>query len=120
MLDAAISPCTTAAAPPEGHPLWRSIAQTLLQLDAGRPFLQGRVGLRGHGQVDAGIALALQGCGIPPPLIDQNRQRVDRLRRHGPAAVSVDACGDNPQARDMAGRLLAGFIRLATGGEAAA
>ncbi len=54
-------------------------------------YLAGQVVLAGYGRVGRHIAQALQTRGIPYVVAEQNRERVEALRRDGIAAVSGDA-----------------------------
>jgi CPA2 family monovalent cation:H+ antiporter-2 len=62
-----------------------------LPRDTGPELLAGQVVLVGHGRVGERIAGSLREAGIPFVVIDQNRERVERLRESGIAAVSGDA-----------------------------
>ncbi|MFA6616592.1 MAG: NAD-binding protein, partial [Hydrogenophaga sp.] len=54
-------------------------------------LLNGQVVLVGYGRVGRRIAEALHARGLPFVVAEQNRERVDALRRDGIAAVSGDA-----------------------------
>jgi len=54
-------------------------------------FLAGQVVLVGYGRVGRIIAKALDDNGVPYVVADENRERIEELRRRGIAAVSGDA-----------------------------
>ncbi|MEO8121689.1 MAG: YbaL family putative K(+) efflux transporter [Rhodoferax sp.] len=56
-----------------------------------RKYLEGQVVLVGYGRVGRRIATALSERGIPYVVAEQNRERVEQLRRNGVAAVSGNA-----------------------------
>lgn len=56
-----------------------------------RKYLQGQVVLVGYGRVGERIGKALQERGIPYVVAEQNRERVEALRRDGIAAVTGNA-----------------------------
>lgn len=62
-----------------------------LPMDTARQYLSGQVVLVGYGRVGRRIAQALDGRGIPYVVAEQNREAVEKLRKHGKAAVSGDA-----------------------------
>jgi CPA2 family monovalent cation:H+ antiporter-2 len=57
----------------------------------GAELLAGQVVLVGYGRVGERIAESLREGGVPFVVVDQNRERVERLREAGIAAVSGDA-----------------------------
>ena len=62
-----------------------------LPMSTDHRLLSGQVVLVGYGRVGRRIAEALQAHGLPFVVAEQNRERVDTLRREGVAAVSGDA-----------------------------
>jgi CPA2 family monovalent cation:H+ antiporter-2 len=62
-----------------------------LPMSTDQRLLHGQVVLVGHGRVGRRIAEALRTHGLPFVVAEQNRERVDALRREGVAAVSGDA-----------------------------
>jgi CPA2 family monovalent cation:H+ antiporter-2 len=62
-----------------------------LPVDTARKYLQGQVVLVGHGRVGQRIAQALLQNDVPFVVAEQNRERVETLRRQGLAAVFGDA-----------------------------
>ncbi|RZT39370.1 YbaL family putative K(+) efflux transporter [Cupriavidus agavae] len=62
-----------------------------LPMTTERRFLQGQVVLVGYGRVGKRIARAMQERGIPFVIADENRERVESLRKEGFAAVSGNA-----------------------------
>lgn len=62
-----------------------------LPTDTGAELLAGQVVLIGYGRVGERIAGSLREGGVPFVVVDQNRERVERLRETGVAAVSGDA-----------------------------
>jgi CPA2 family monovalent cation:H+ antiporter-2 len=62
-----------------------------LPMSTDQRLLHGQVVLVGHGRVGRRIAEALRTHGLPFVVAEQNRERVDALRREGMAAVSGDA-----------------------------
>ncbi|CAL93529.1 YbaL family putative K(+) efflux transporter [Azoarcus olearius] len=64
---------------------------TELPMSTERDFLEGQVVLVGYGRVGRRIAEALQARDIPYVVAEQNRERVDQLRKSGVAAVFGDA-----------------------------
>ena len=62
-----------------------------LPMTTERRYLEGQVVLVGYGRVGRRIATALQSQGIPYVVAEQNRERVEDLRKAGFAAVSGDA-----------------------------
>jgi CPA2 family monovalent cation:H+ antiporter-2 len=62
-----------------------------LPTDTGAELLAGQVVLVGYGRVGERIALSLREAGVPFVVVDHNRERVERLRETGLAAVSGDA-----------------------------
>lgn len=69
----------------------RSDPYAELPMSTDRKYLQGQVVLVGHGRVGARIAAALAEHGMACVVVDQNRERVEDLRRQGMAAVSGNA-----------------------------
>lgn len=62
-----------------------------LPMTTERKYLEGQVVLVGYGRVGKRIAQAMQERGIPFVIADENRERVESLRRAGFAAVSGNA-----------------------------
>jgi len=62
-----------------------------LPMSIERKYLAGQVVLVGYGRVGRRIADALAGRGIPYVVAEQNRERVEDLRKRGAAAVSGNA-----------------------------
>jgi CPA2 family monovalent cation:H+ antiporter-2 len=62
-----------------------------LPTSVGERYLAGQVVLVGYGRVGRRIAQALSERGIPYVVAEQNRERVEQLRRRNIAAVSGDA-----------------------------
>jgi CPA2 family monovalent cation:H+ antiporter-2 len=62
-----------------------------LPIDTKREYLKGQVVLVGYGRVGRRIASALRARGIPYVVAEQNREKVEDLRKKGIAAVSGDA-----------------------------
>jgi CPA2 family monovalent cation:H+ antiporter-2 len=62
-----------------------------LPMSTERKYLEGQVVLVGYGRVGRRIAEALTARSIPFVIAEQNRERVDALRKQGLAAVSGDA-----------------------------
>ena len=62
-----------------------------LPLSTERKYLQGQVVLVGHGRVGQRIAETLGRSGVPHVVVEQNRERVERLRNQGIVAVSGNA-----------------------------
>ncbi|NMG76204.1 YbaL family putative K(+) efflux transporter [Aromatoleum diolicum] len=62
-----------------------------LPLSTERKYLEGQVVLVGYGRVGRRIAEALTARGVPFVIAEQNRERVETLRKQGMAAVSGDA-----------------------------
>lgn len=62
-----------------------------LPLSTERRFLEKQVVLVGYGRVGQRIAAALEAGGVPYVVAEQNRERVEDLRKKGVAAVSGDA-----------------------------
>ena len=62
-----------------------------LPMSTERKYLEGQVVLVGYGRVGRRIAEALAARSIPFVIAEQNRERVDALRKQGLAAVSGDA-----------------------------
>lgn len=62
-----------------------------LPMSTERKYLEGQVVLVGYGRVGRRIAEALAQRGVPFVIVEQNRERVDALRKQGVAAVSGDA-----------------------------
>ncbi|HAJ13287.1 MAG TPA: sodium:proton antiporter, partial [Comamonadaceae bacterium] len=62
-----------------------------LPMSTDHRLLNGQVVLVGYGRVGRRIAEALHARGLPFVVAEQNRERVDALRRDGIAAVSGDA-----------------------------
>jgi CPA2 family monovalent cation:H+ antiporter-2 len=62
-----------------------------LPMDTGAELLAGQVVLVGYGRVGERIAGSLREGGVPFVVVDQNRERVERLRAIGLGAVSGDA-----------------------------
>jgi len=56
-----------------------------------RKYLQGQVVLVGYGRVGRRIGAALSERGIPYVVVEQNRERVEDLRKQGVPAVSGNA-----------------------------
>jgi CPA2 family monovalent cation:H+ antiporter-2 len=64
---------------------------TQLPVNTDRKFLEGQVVLVGYGRIGQRIATSLVEHGIPFVIAEQNRECVERLRKHGIAAVCGDA-----------------------------
>lgn len=62
-----------------------------LPMTTERKYLEGQVVLVGYGRVGKRIARAMQERGIPFVIADENRERVESLRKAGFAAVSGNA-----------------------------
>jgi CPA2 family monovalent cation:H+ antiporter-2 len=62
-----------------------------LPIDTKREYLKGQIVLVGYGRVGRRIASALRARGIPYVVAEQNREKVEDLRKKGIAAVSGDA-----------------------------
>lgn len=62
-----------------------------LPMQTERKFLEGQVVLVGYGVVGKSIAQALQHQEIPFVIVDQNREKVEKLRQEDLVAVSGDA-----------------------------
>ncbi len=62
-----------------------------LPMTTASSLLSGQVVLVGYGRVGRHISKALQAAHIPHVIADQNRERVERLRKKGKAAVCGDA-----------------------------
>jgi CPA2 family monovalent cation:H+ antiporter-2 len=62
-----------------------------LPMSTARKYLEGQVVLVGFGRVGARIARALRAKDIPYVVVEQNRERVEDLRKDGLAAVCGDA-----------------------------
>ena len=62
-----------------------------LPMSTARKYLEGQVVLVGFGRVGARIARALKARDIPYVVVEQNRERVEDLRKHGLAAVCGNA-----------------------------
>jgi CPA2 family monovalent cation:H+ antiporter-2 len=62
-----------------------------LPMETEEKYLSGHVVLVGHGRVGTRIALALVEAGIPFVVVEQNRERVEKLRSRGLPAVSGDS-----------------------------
>jgi CPA2 family monovalent cation:H+ antiporter-2 len=62
-----------------------------LPMSTDQSLLTGQVVLVGHGRVGSLIAEALRAGGVPVVVAEENRERVDALRRQGVPAVSGDA-----------------------------
>jgi CPA2 family monovalent cation:H+ antiporter-2 len=62
-----------------------------LPMSTERKYLQGQVVLVGYGRVGRRIGTALSGQGIPYVVVEQNRERVEDLRKQGVPAVSGNA-----------------------------
>ncbi|WP_269533111.1 YbaL family putative K(+) efflux transporter [Chitinimonas sp. BJYL2] len=62
-----------------------------LPMSTEQKYLAGQVVLVGYGRVGRRIGMALDEQGIPYVVAEQNRERVERLRARGIAAVSGDA-----------------------------
>jgi CPA2 family monovalent cation:H+ antiporter-2 len=62
-----------------------------LPMSTERKYLEGQVVLVGFGRVGKRIANALTEVDIPYVVVEQNRERVETLRKQGVAAVSGDA-----------------------------
>ncbi|WP_265947995.1 YbaL family putative K(+) efflux transporter [Dechloromonas sp. A34] len=62
-----------------------------LPMSTERKYLEGQVVLVGYGRVGQRIAESLQAQGTPYVVVEQNRERVEALRRQGTAAVSGNA-----------------------------
>lgn len=62
-----------------------------LPMSTERKYLEGQVVLVGYGRVGRRIAKALETRGIPYVVAEQNRERVEELRKQGIAAVSGNA-----------------------------
>jgi len=62
-----------------------------LPLSTERKYLEGQVVLVGYGRVGERVAATLRDRGVPYIVAEQNRERVEDLRRQGVAAVSGDA-----------------------------
>ena len=58
-----------------------------LPMSAAEKYLAGQVVLVGYGRVGCRIASALDECGIPYVVVEQNRERVEDLRNKGLAAI---------------------------------
>jgi CPA2 family monovalent cation:H+ antiporter-2 len=69
----------------------RSPPLSELPVETERELLVGQAVLVGYGQVGQRIAEGLKQRGIPFVVVDQNRERVERLRQDGLAAVAGDA-----------------------------
>jgi CPA2 family monovalent cation:H+ antiporter-2 len=65
-----------------------------LPMETESKYLKGQVVLVGYGRVGRRIARALGENGIPFIVAEQNRERVEALRKEGMAAVYGDAAGD--------------------------
>ncbi len=102
LISIALNPFVFAAvAPARGWILKRSaLARRLefredplaeLPVSTERKYLEGQVVLVGYGRVGRRIADALRERGIPFVVAEQNRERVEDLRRQGVAAVFGDA-----------------------------
>jgi len=65
-----------------------------LPMETESKYLKGQVVLVGYGRVGRRIARALGENGIPFIVAEQNRERVEALRKEGMAAVCGDAAGD--------------------------
>ncbi len=59
--------------------------------DTEHHYLQGQVVLVGYGRIGEGLAASMQARQIPFVVVEQNRERVDRLRERGIKAVCGDA-----------------------------
>ncbi len=62
-----------------------------LPMSTERKYLEGQVVLVGYGRVGRRIAQALDARSIPYVIVEQNRERVEDLRKQGAIAVSGDA-----------------------------
>jgi CPA2 family monovalent cation:H+ antiporter-2 len=62
-----------------------------LPITTERKYLEGQVVLVGYGRVGKRIAIALEACGIPYVVAEQNREMVEDLRKKGVVAVSGNA-----------------------------
>jgi CPA2 family monovalent cation:H+ antiporter-2 len=62
-----------------------------LPITTERKYLEGQVVLVGYGRVGKRIAIALEACGIPYVVAEQNRDMVEDLRKKGVVAVSGNA-----------------------------
>lgn len=62
-----------------------------LPMNTERKYLEGQVVLVGYGRVGRRIVTALSERGIPYVVAEQNRERVEQLRKNGVAAVSGNA-----------------------------
>jgi CPA2 family monovalent cation:H+ antiporter-2 len=74
--------------------------------------LAGHVVLVGHGRVGQRIAQALRAQGVPYIVVEENRERVQRLREDGVVAVSGDA--SDPHVLIQAHIARAGMLVIAT------
>lgn len=62
-----------------------------LPMSTDRKYLEGQVVLVGYGRVGRRIAKALDTCGIPYVVVEQNRELVEDSRKAGIAAISGNA-----------------------------
>jgi monovalent cation:H+ antiporter-2, CPA2 family len=83
-----------------------------LPMDTGASYLAGQVGLVGYGRVGRRIARALTEKGVPFVVAEQNRERVEQLRKGGIKAVSGDAA--EPVVLIQAHIAKAGMLVIAT------
>jgi monovalent cation:H+ antiporter-2, CPA2 family len=83
-----------------------------LPMTTAERFLAGQVVLVGYGRVGRRIAAALDRHGVPYVVAEQNRERVEALRRRGTAAVLGD--GSQPSVLIQAHIAHAGMLIIAT------
>jgi monovalent cation:H+ antiporter-2, CPA2 family len=83
-----------------------------LPMTTAERFLAGQVVLVGYGRVGRRIAAALDRHGVPYVVAEQNRERVEALRKRGTAAVLGD--GSQPSVLIQAHIAHAGMLIIAT------
>ncbi len=83
-----------------------------LPMSTSERFLSGQVVLVGYGRVGRRIAQAMDENGVPYVVAEQNRERVEELRKRGIAAVSGDA--SQPAVLIQAHVAKAGMLVIAT------
>jgi CPA2 family monovalent cation:H+ antiporter-2 len=123
LISIALNPFVFSAIPPLtrwvlAHAAWARRLDSREDASAGLPastdarYLRGQVVLVGHGRVGRRLAEALQARGIPFVVVEHQRERVDRLRQQGLAAVFGDA--DDPAVLVQAHVATAAMLVIAT------